>query len=910
MTDRIGTSLSHYRITAALGAGGMGEVYRATDTNLHRDVAIKVLPPEVAQDPERLGRFKREAHLLAALNHPNIAAIYGLEEADGKPFLALELVEGEDLKERLSRGAIPVDEALEIAKQVAEALEEAHNKGIVHRDLKPANVKLTPEGKVKVLDFGLAKAWAGESGSGGSSIDLSQSPTIARTGTLAGVILGTAGYMSPEQASGRAVDKRADVWSFGVVLFEMLAGRPLFSGETASEVMASVIKEEPAWERLPAECPPAIVRLLRRCLRKRARERLQDVGDARLEIQDVQAGALVETPASSADVEAAVRKERLGRARERWAWAVVALVASAFAVGLAFTHLREKPETLPVVRLATDLPEGWSFAEFGWPASSPDGRQVVFVAHPDAAAGRAGAAMLWVRSLESLAVRPLAGTEGAQDAIPAWSPDSRAVAFFAGGELRKIKLADDTVQRICAMPAPGNGGTDWSQQGTILFSAGGSSGVIYSVPATGGEARPVTALDASRGETSHHVPQFLPDGRFLFTIASSQVENAGLYVASIDAPNERRQVVPGWQHYAYAAGHLLFARDGTLFAQPFDAARAQRSGEPVAIASSVGSWGMNRSIGLFSVSPAGSLAAISGGGETLGQVQLAWVDRKGGLIGTVGAAANYGQLALSPDEKSVALEVWEGGASDLWVMDVARGVASRLTATPGMELDPVWAPDGRSLAFAALRAGKEDLRRRGLRANDPETVLLDSPGQNFPESWSRDGGAIALGRLEEDGTQGAWTLATTGTKKAEAVVTGPFRVDEAQISPDGRWIAYMSDESGRDEVYIEPFRRAGDRVRVSVDGGGQPKWRADGRELFFVSGNLHVQAVEVRPASERVEVTLPADLFELRVFRARNLDDYAPSGDGQRFLVKIPVEHTRKPQLQVVMNWPALLERP
>jgi Tol biopolymer transport system component len=903
----IGQTLSHYRVTAALGAGGMGEVYRATDTHLHRDVAIKVLPPEVAQDPERLGRFQREAHLLAALNHPNIAAIYGLEEADGKPFLALELVEGEDLKERLSRGAIPVDEALEIARQIAEALEEAHGKGIVHRDLKPANVKLTPDGKVKVLDFGLAKAWGGDTGSGGSSIDLSQSPTIARTGTLAGVILGTAAYMSPEQASGRAVDKRADVWSFGVVLFEMLTGRALFSGETVSEIMASVIKEEPSWERLPAGCPPAIERLLRRCLRKKPRERLQDIGDARVEIQEVQAGTTGEATAPSPDVEAIVRAGRRSRTRERWAWAALTLLTTGLAAGFAFVHFAEKAERPPAVRLAADLPEGWSFADFGWPVPSPDGRQVVFVARPDTAAANAASAMLWMRSLESLAVRPLAGTEGASYDIPVWSPDSRSVAFFAGGELRRLNLADATVQRICSMPAPGNGGADWSREGTILFSAGGGAGRIYAVPATGGDARPLTTFDASRAETSHHVPQFLPDGRrFLLTIDSNKGENDGLYVASLDAPDQRRQVVPGWLHYAYAAGHLVFARDGTLFAQPFDAARGERTGEPVAIASSVGSWVLNSAVGLFGVSPAGTLATIPGG-DARGQVQLAWVDRKGGRIGTVGAPGTYGQIALSPDERSVALEIWEGGTSDLWVMDVARGVTSRLTATPGMEIDPVWAPDGRSLAFAAVRDGKEDLRRRGLRANDPEIVLLDAPGQNFPESWSRDGRTIALCRLETDGKQGAWALTTTGDGKAEAIVAGPFRVDEPQISPDGQWVAYVSSESGRDEVYVEPFRREGDRVRVSVDGGGQPKWRGDGRELFLVTGNRRLQAVTVRPAGDRVDVTLPTDLFELRVFQGTYLDDYAPSADGQRFLVKLPLVQSRKPQLHIVTNWTSLL---
>ncbi|MCG6922854.1 MAG: serine/threonine protein kinase, partial [Acidobacteria bacterium] len=376
----IGQTLAHYRITAAIGAGGMGEVYRATDTNLGRDIAIKVLPSEVAEDAERLARFKREAHVLASLNHPNIAAIYGLEEADGKPFLALELVEGEDLKERLARGAIPVEEALEIAEQIAEALEEAHSKGIVHRDLKPANVKLTPDGKVKVLDFGLAKAWGGDAGSGGSSIDQSQSPTLARTGTLAGVILGTAAYMSPEQAGGKGVDKRADIWSFGVVLFEMLAGESLFSGETASEVMAAVIKEEPPWDHLPAGCPPGIARLLHRCLRKRPRERLQDIGDARLEIQEVRTGAAVEAAPSSSDVNEALRAVGRRHSRERWAWGAVAVALAGIATFFALHSVPAATTLRLPAHFVLDNSDDRVVSGFDPVALSPDGRHVAFAA--------------------------------------------------------------------------------------------------------------------------------------------------------------------------------------------------------------------------------------------------------------------------------------------------------------------------------------------------------------------------------------------------------------------------------------------------------------------------------------------------------------------------------------------------
>jgi Tol biopolymer transport system component len=903
----IGQTLSRYRITAALGAGGMGEVYRATDTSLGREVAIKVLPPEVAADPERLGRFRREAQLLAALNHPNVAAIHGLEEAEGKPFLALELVEGEDLKERLARGAIPVDEALEIAKQVAEALEEAHNKGIVHRDLKPANVKLTPDGKVKVLDFGLAKAWAGDaSGVNSGSAALSQSPTLAHTGTIAGVILGTAAYMSPEQARGKPVDKRADVWSFGVLVWEILTGRSLFAGDTVTDVIAAVVTREPDLDALPQATPPALRRMLSRCLRKDPRTRLPDIGAARLELQEAIAGAPNEAAAAG---DGAGRTDGRPRARERWAWGASALALAGLATALAMGRFGKAPDPVPAARFVVDLPDGWALAtEFGWPVPSPDGRQVVFRASRDVPAGAPPATQLWVRPLGSLTSRPLAGTEGATGDVPAWSPDGRSLAFFAEGELRRLDLADGRVQRICVPPG-GNAGTDWNEVGTILFSAGGGGGRVYSVPAAGGEAKALTTLDASRGEQNHHAPQFLPGGRrFLFLVGAAEEKNAGLFVASLDAPDLRQRVAPGWVHRAHAAGHLLFVRDGTLLAQPFDVRRAELHGEPVAVATSVAAWSGDARFGWFGVSRGGTLAYYSGRAST-GQLQLAWVDRKGGRVGTVGAPGAYGQLALSPDETNVALEIRDAdGRYDIWVMDVVRGVASRATATPEDERDPVWFPDGRALAFITRGTKGADLRRKGLRASEPETVLTDSPNEDVPESFTPDGRTLLFVQRAADDSQGVWALPLDEGGKPEQVMGARFHVDEPHLSPDGRFLAYVSRESGQDEVYVEPFRREGVRVRVSVDGGGQPKWRGDGREIFYTTPASRLVAVEVRAAGDRLEVSLPRDLFAIHGLQGTGLDDYAPSADGQRFLVKQPVEEERKPQLHVVTGWTALLE--
>jgi Tol biopolymer transport system component len=905
----VGRALSHYRITSAIGAGGMGEVYRATDTALGRDVAIKVLPPDVAHDTDRLARFRREAQLLASLNHPNIAAIYGFEQADGKSFIALELVEGEDLKARLARGPIPVAEAIEIAEQVAEALEEAHNKGIVHRDLKPANVKLTTDGKVKVLDFGLAKAWAGDSSDVRSSPPMiSQTPTLAHTGTVAGVILGTAAYMAPEQARGKPVDRRADVWAFGVLVWEMLTGRTLFSGETVTDVIAAVVTREPDLDLLPPETPPAVRRLLSRCLRKDPRLRLPDIGAARLELQELLTGSAAEPVAPIAAAAGSTRiDERRRRTRERWIFAALALVATGTAATLAVVHLTEVEPAKPAVRFAIDAPAGWDFLfEFGGPAPSPDGRQVIFRAVPAGRESSADATMLWVRPLESLTARPLPGTEGGY--LPAWSPDSRSVAFMVPGEVRRLSLADGTVQRVCAIPKPGESGLDWGEAGTVLLGTGAAAGQIYSVPATGGDAKLLMSYDTTRGETGHHMPQFLPDGRRFLVAASSR--SSGVYLASLTSPNERRQVAGVWRRTLYAAGHLLFVRDGTLLAQPFDPDRATVRGEPVAIATPVATWPVLAGFSWFAVSKSGTLAYYSGGG-TGNQFQLAWVDRKGQQVGKVGTPGTYGQIALSPDERNLAIEVTDAqGQYDLWVMDVARGVASRVTTAAGSERDPVWSPDGRSLAYIARTDKGSSLVRKGLRPNDPETAFgsAAAPEEDIPEHWAKSGSFLLAVRRNpaNDEQKSVWTVPVAGGK-AEPVLKGA-RLDEPQLSPDGRWLAYMSSESGQNEVYVDPYGREGDHVRVSPSGGGQPKWRADGRELFFTTPNSRLQVVQVRSVGDTLDVSLPTELFELHGVEGPELDDYAPSADGQRFIVKLPVEQQTKHQLQVVMNWTSLLK--
>jgi Tol biopolymer transport system component len=882
----------------------MGEVYRARDRKLGRQVAIKVLPSEVARDPERLGRFRREASLLAALNHPHIASIHGLEESDGSPFLVL-LVEGEDLSQRLKRGAIPVGEALEIAEQIAEGLEEAHGKGIVHRDLKPGNVKLTPEGKVKVLDFGLAKAYLSDPVSAGAMSDLSQSPTLAQSGTVAGVILGTAAYMSPEQASGKAVDKRADIWSFGVVLFEMLTGAQLFSGETASDVMAAVLKEEPAWDRLPAECPATIAKLLRRCLRKRPRERLQDVGDARLEIQEVRAGTAVEATPSPGDVEGALRTERRRHSRERWAWVAVALALAGIAAFFALQRVWGTAVPRQPSRFVLEMPEDRVLSSFDAVSVSPDGRRIAYVA---ASAG--GPQQLWMRSLDSPEARPLPGTEGATAAF--WSADGAEVAFVVGDELRKLALVGGAVQRLCTLPGFFTGGT-WSSEGTIVFSAGGARARLYTVSQSGGEAKLLMPHDASRGETAHSWPEFLPDARhMLFDVTSTEEDNAGFFVTSLEDPGRRKRIRPELARFRFAApGYLVVMQGGNLLSYHFDPRTQTTTGEAALIASDVAGLSVVPNTGYFAASETGILAWLSGSTEI---TQLEWVDRQGRRVGTVGEPAAYGQIALSPDGQRVAAEIADAnGRYGLWVIDAVRGGRSRFTTDSGNDRDPVWSPDSQQIVYTSW-TGEENLIRKGLQGSGTPAALPDEIGQtpgdrDIAKDWSSEENTLLY--LTIGAERILWRASLDGHGSPEPLAKG-YAVDQPRVSPDGRWLAYISQESGRFEVYVVPFGQDGERVRASTLGGGQPRWRGDDKELFYLSLDGALMAVSVRAGAIGVEVEPPTMLVPARDLMAvganPDFSSYSVASDGQRFLVKRRSGGDERPRIHVLLDWPSLLE--
>ena len=887
----IGQALGHYRIEAKLGAGGMGVVYRARDTRLNRDVAIKVLPEAFARDPERLARFEREARVLASLNHQNIAAIYGFENdrQECLSYLVLEYVPGEIL-----RGPLPLEEALDAARQLAEALDAAHEKGVVHRDLKPANIKITPEGKVKVLDFGLAKALAEE-----PSGDPAQSPTLSLAATRVGTLLGTAAYMSPEQARGRPLDRRTDIWSFGCVLYEILAGRSAFGAGNITDTIAAVVTREPDWSALPPETPPGVGALLRRCLEKDTERRLRDIGDARLWLE--------ETPAATAPA-TAPGPSLAARRRRPLAWVVAWVVGCVLALALAsvcWIHFRETPPAARVVRFLLSAPENGAFTS---PAAvSPDGTRLVFAAQTP---GRQH--VLWIRPIHSLTAQPLAGTDGA--AHPFWSPDGRFVGFFAESKLKKIDVgapsAPGPPQTLCS--APNGRGGSWNREGTILFAPAPQT-VIHRVPAAGGEPVALTALDTARQENSHRWPHFLPDGRrFLYFARSAQADQSGVFVASLEAPANRKRLVGSTSNAAYAAtgsrgaGHLLFLRERTLMAQAFDLARLEPAGEPFLVAGQVSPATPTMAAG-FSVSEGGVLAygVLSAG--LIGQ--LAWFDRSGRRIQAIGQTGTLFFQRLSPDQKRVAVTVVDQSAAlfDIWLIELARGIHSRFTFNGG--LAPVWSPDASRLAYSSFGAV---YLKPASGAGDAELVAKPSglpPGGL--SDWSPDGRFLVCGLDDPKTKTDLWVLPLSGDRKPQVFLRTPSTESGARFSPDSRWIAYTSDESGRDEVYVQPFPRREGKWQVSTQGGNAATWRSDGKEMFYLAADGKLMVVPIKAASG-FEAGTPVALFDGPGVRFAGVTErqFDVSTDGRRFLFATPLDRAAASDpLTVVVNWTAELNR-
>ncbi len=948
-----GTKLGPYEIQSPLGAGGMGEVYRARDTRLNRDVAIKVLPEAFAQDAERLARFEREAQTLAALNHPNIAAIYGVEESAGVRALVMEIVPGETLASRLARlrgeresasadregagvgstrpleraGAtlasqqpqgLPVDEALPIARQIAEALQAAHEKGIIHRDLKPANIALTADGHVKVLDFGLAKALEPERGS-----DPSHSPTLTLGATQAGVILGTAAYMSPEQAKGRAADKRSDVWAFGCVLYEMLTGRRAFEGEDVSDTLAAVLRGEPDWTALPNDLPASVSALVRRSLQKDRKQRLADISVA-LYLMDEAAAAASGAVVTSAPPVAPSRS-RLAIAAGAGLGAGLMLAALA---GWALMRMNE-PEPAQPVRFSIVPPPAhalWVQGDDRDLAISPDGARIVY-----RAVGAQNQAQLVVRALNDLDSRLLAGITGAR--VPFISPDSRWIGFFTAGELRKVSMTGGPPVTLCRNPA-GARGASWGPDDTIIFATADPTTGLMSVPGGGGEPKMLTKADATRGEQDHLFPSILPGGRaVLFTITASQVENAQVAVLDL-ATGQQKTLIRGGSHAEYVdpsagsgqalstgsgqAGYLVYGASGTLRAVRFDLARLEVLSDPVPVAEQVMMSTITGAAN-FAVSRAGSLVYVPG---TLAAARaapprsLVWVDRRGREEPIAAPPRAYAIPRISPDGTRVALDIRDQGM-DIWIRDVGRETLTRLTSDPGVDQIPVWTPDGRRVIWTSQRSGtgNPNLFWQAADGTGAAERLTTNPLPQFPTSVAPDGMRVVLfENSAKTASQDVSMVALNGQRATEMIVATSAMETGGEVSPDGRWLAYQSNESGQFEVYVRPFPKVDTgRWQISTLGGTRPAWARSGRELFYLDGEGLLTAVPVQTGGPTFSAGKPTRILNTRYHAgstARGIDvrGYDVSADGQRFLMIKESEPSGQAQAEtarmvVVLNW-------
>ncbi len=877
MTLAVGTRLEHYEIVSAIGAGGMGEVYRAHDTKLRRDVAVKLLPEVFATDPDRLLRFQREAHLLASLNHPNIAQIFGIVESDRTRCIVMELVEGETLQVRLQRGPLPLSEAFLVAKQVAEALEAAHDRGIAHRDLKPGNIMLTPGGSVKVLDLGLAKSMDSQA----SDADLSNSPTILSAQTQPNVLMGTAAYMSPEQVRGRAGDERSDIWAFGCVLYEIFTGKPAFTGETLTDLISGIIRIEPDWNALPANTPPGLQSVVKRCLDKDRRRRFHAIGDVRIALEEGQ------------NVPAAVPVARL-KTRERISWGIAAMVLAAIGVLLGATFLVPRPAELLASRFLIEFPPeaplGGALAD-PFPSVSPDGRYVAF---RSAASANTASWRLWLRPVGSLNAQPIAGSEGIAS-FPFWSADSRFIGFFAGGKLKKVAIVGGPPQILC--DATGGAGT-WNQDDIILFE---HQGALHRVAAAGGVSTAIRMPDKAKNEGGYRLPSFLPDGRhFVYVAVSSEQGRTEVRTGSLDS-NDDKSLFPGNSRVLYASpGYLLFVRDGTLMAQPFDASSLSLSGDVFPIAERI-AFNPGSGFAAFGVSNNGTLVYRVTSGSTT--TELIWFDRSGKKLDVVKATGSFVGPNLSPDQNRVAVQTTN--SPDIWLIDLLRGTNSRFTFDAADDIRPVFSGDGKQILFVSNRGGTGDLYAKSADGVGAEQLVLKKA--EGVSDWSADG-KLVLYAITPPNSSGfdIWALPMTGDRKPIPVLNSQFSEMRAKFSTDGRWMAYTSDESGRDEIYVQSFPPSGGKWQVSVDGGEYAYWRRDGRELIFGTIDGKMMAADVKLGTT-FEVGVPRQLFQLPGRQAG--ERFAITADAQRFLVPLVPQSLDRPTLTTVLNWTADIKK-
>jgi eukaryotic-like serine/threonine-protein kinase len=886
MSLHAGTRLGPYEIEAPIGAGGMGEVYRAKDTRLDRTVAIKVLPSELSTKPGLRQRFEREARAIASLNHPHICALHDVGQQDGVDFLVMEYLEGETLADRLSHGPLKTEQLLRHAIQMADALDKAHRKGFVHRDLKPANIMLTQAG-VKLLDFGLAqfeeKVPSGED-IAGTAATLTRQPLTAE-----GTIVGTMPYMAPEQLEGKETDARTDVFAFGAILYEMATGKRAFEGKSQASLIAAILAAEPKPMRsLQPLAPPALERVVQTCLAKDPEERWQNAHDIMRQLEWI-----AEPKTQPEDT---AQQRRLGRERLSWA-CLVGLLSIALAI-LAARHFREVQPERQQIRFSFQTAD----RVLGPLSMSPDGRYLAVVGEKS---------QLPVRPLSSLGTQSLPGTEGAH--YPFWSRDSRFIGFFAEGKLKKIAVTGGPAQTLCDA-AEGRGGT-WNREGTIVFSPNPTD-VLYSVPSAGGVPKPATAKVTAAAAEKHRYPHFLPDGRhFLFLVSSAAKGNNGIYVASLDSKQPRR-LLPNESNAEYVPpslseqqGYLLFAEGNTLAAQPFDPSRLQTTGEAFPVAEQVSPTG---DIGYFGFSTSRN-GVVAYSTRSLWASELLWFDREGKRLGTVGKPGTYGSVSLSPDEKGVAATHFSlTGPSDIWIHDLTRSSVSRFTFGPSISSTPVWSSDGSHIAFSSVREGSSFIYQRDVSGSGKEELLLQTKFVYRPTvlDWSHDGRFIVYEDFDAKTKSDLWLL--PADHRPEPLLQTEFNETQGQLSPDGRWVAYTSDESGFEQIYVQSFRGPGGKSLISSSGGWQPRWRGDGKELFYIAADrkLMVVANLTSSKSSHFEASDPKPLFQTAIL---GIDVnvyffYDVTADGRRFLINtLPGEGTQS-AINVVVNWQAGLK--
>ena len=894
MSLAAGTRFGPYEIHSAIGAGGMGEVYRARDTRLDRDVAVKVLPAIASADPERLRRFEQEARAAAALNHPNILALYDIGTHEGCPYLVSELLEGGTLRSSIGSG-MAVRKAIDCAIQMARGLAAAHEKGIVHRDLKPDNVFVTSAGHVKILDFGLAKLI--EAAPAAWSHHVSETAvTQAGPGTEPGMVLGTLGYMAPEQLRGQPADHRADLFAFGAVLYEMLSGRRAFAAGSAADTIGSILDRAPA--ELPIaerKIPPGLARIVERCLEKNPVARFQTASDLAFALEAL-SGALSGSVTSS---EAVSPGARGGVRVARPAWLVAgASFAAALLVAVPATLYLQPAAPEPLVtRLDIVTPPTTDPFSF---ALSPDGRQLVFVATGETAP------QLWLRPLDQATAQPLAGTEGAN--YPFWAPDNRAVGFFAEGRLKRLDLSGGAPQVLAS--APGGRGGIWNADGVIVFAPNTNSGLMR-VSATGGTPAAVTTLGS--GQASHRWPQFMADGqRVLFFVALGQVQTRGVYVTSLDG-GEPVRVLNAETSGLLASGHLLHVSQGVLVARPFGPDGASVPGEPQPVAQPVG---VDAALaqGAFSVS---TDVLAHRAGEAGSRRQFVWIDRTGKTVGALGLGGDsLANPSLAPDGQRVAAHSIQQGNIDVWLTDVGRGVATRFTFDAAVDATPIWSPDGNRVVFRSGRNGFYDLFEKPASGAGEERLLLTTPDSKSPLDWSRDGRVLLYAAQDDKTGSDLWALPLVGDRKPFAVAQTNFDEIQGQFSPDGRWLAYASNESGRFDVYVTPFPEAGGKWQVSTGGGTQPRWGRNGQEILYVAPDARFMAAPIRAVQGAIDAGTPVALFPTRLATGSNIvfagynstAQYAVAPDG-RFLMNVATEDPVTSPITIVLNWTAGLKK-